>query len=167
MMSAILLCGRMLASTAACRRCQNDGRRPLPVWSVRGTEQGVDAFFHFEWHVRRALFHLLHVLQQQVDFNPAGGGSHALARCPVRRRLSTVLSLRSPFNAPVSCASSRQSCGRNDNSTSQSSSTVPALRVMHPHARIRRPRCENKLAPMGQRPHPPLFGQPARPDHGA
>ena len=36
-----------------------------------------------EWHVRRALFHLLHVLQQQVDFNPAGGGSHALARCPV------------------------------------------------------------------------------------
>ena len=83
MMSAILLCGRMLASTAACRRCQNDGRRPLPVWSVRGTEQGVDAFFYFEWHVRRALFHLLHVLQQQVDFNPAGGGSHALARCPV------------------------------------------------------------------------------------
>ena len=45
----------------------------------------------------------------------------AQQRCSrrVRRRLSTVLSLRSPFNAPVSCASSRQSCGRNDNSTSR------------------------------------------------
>ena len=44
----------------------------------------------------------------------------------VRSRLSTALSLRSPFSAPVSCASSRQSCGRNDNRTSQSSSTAPA-----------------------------------------
>ena len=58
------------------------------------------------------------------------------------------MSLRSPFSAPVSCASSRQSCGRNDNSTSQSSSTVPASVSLHPQVRIRRPRRENKLAPM-------------------
>ena len=70
----------------------------------------------------------------------------------VRRRLSTALSLRSPFNAPVSRASSRQSGGRNDSSTSQSSSTGPVSKSRIPHARIRQPRQENKLAPMGRAP---------------
>ena len=50
------------------------------------------------------------------------------ARCSssVRSRASTDLSLRSPFNAPVSRASSCQSSGRNDITTSQSSFICPA-----------------------------------------
>ena len=39
-----------------------------------------------EGHARRALLHVLHVLQQQVDFSPAGGGPYALARRPVVQR---------------------------------------------------------------------------------
>ena len=58
---------------------------------------------------------------------PARRSPAASARSPggsaVRSRLSTDLSLRSPFSAPVSCASSRQFAGRNVFGASQSSFT--------------------------------------------
>ena len=60
-----------------------------------------------------------------------------------------LVSLRSPFSAPVSCASSRAVLRE------ERQQDLPVLvhragfRVLHPQIRIRRPRRDNKLAPMG------------------